>query len=198
MSKKKGFKKSQVALAVMVVALGAAVWLNMRYAGALPGAGGNSSKFLGEAEYVGGIDSGSAIETAAKPDNTAEQEEGYFTRLRKERQQARDEAIEQIEDTLADTNLSTDEKKTLTDTAAAVALRAERESSIETVLKAKGFSSVLAVIGDKDINIIVKSEGLIPAEIAQIQDVVTAHTDFSLAEIKIISMTEEEIKNAAK
>ena len=73
--------------------------------------------------------------------------------------------------------------------AAALATAAEQESAIETVLKAKGFSSVVAVIGEKDINIII--EGTSDAKkIAQIQDTVLSKTSFTAADIKIISASD--------
>ena len=65
----------------------------------------------------------------------------------------------------------------------------EKESNIETLLKAKGFDKALAVIGDSGISIIVKSEGLTSAQTLQIQDIVTSETDISLNNIKIIPIT---------
>ena len=58
--------------------------------------------------------------------------------------------------------------------------------SLVQLLKAKGFESVLAVIGDEDVNVIV--EGPIDsAATVKIQDAVIAQTDFALPQIKIIS-----------
>ena len=47
MKKGKVFGKSQIAVTVMVLALAAAVWLNMKYTP-------SSGKYLGEASYVSG------------------------------------------------------------------------------------------------------------------------------------------------
>ena len=62
----------------------------------------------------------------------------------------------------------------------------EKESNIESLLKAKGFEKALAIIGDKGISIVVKSEGLTSAQTLQIQDIVTNETSIALANIKII------------
>jgi stage III sporulation protein AH len=196
MKKGKVFTKSQVALAIMVVALGAAVWLNMRYSGTInEKPSDNPSKYLGEAEYVSSTTDTTAIETAAKPDNTMS-ENSYFIKMRKDRQTARDEAIGAIEDTLADSKLSSEEKQTAVDKLSELAERTEKEAAIETLLKAKGFSSVLAVIGEEDVNIIVESDGLIPSETLQIQDAASTQTGFSAGQIKIIAMTKEELSKA--
>lgn len=196
MKKDKRFNKSQVALGVMVVALAAAVWLNMRYSTDVVGEVNNtSSKYLGQAEFVNGTSSSESLQVSAKP---ASEEETYFINLRKERQNSRNDALGTLEEVMAKENLSTEEKKTAADKMAELALRSEKEAAVETLLKAKGFSSVVAVIGDKDINIIVKSDGLLPSETVQIQDAAITQTDFAISNIKIIAMTEDEIKNALK
>lgn len=196
MKKGKSFNKSQVALGVMVVALAAAVWLNMRYSTDVVGEVNNtSSKYLGQAEFVNGTSSGESLQVSAKP---ATEEETYFINLRKERQNSRNDALGTLEEVMAKDNLSTEEKKAAADKIAEIAIRSEKEAAVETLLKAKGFSSVVAIIGDKDINIIVKSEGLLPSETVQIQDAALTQTDFAIANIKIIAMTEDEIKNATK
>ena len=64
--------------------------------------------------------------------------------------------------------------------------RAESESNIETLLKAKGFEKVIAVQNDTEISIVVKSDGLTSAQTLQIQDVVTSQTNIPLSGIKII------------
>ena len=53
MKKGKVFGKTQIALAIMVVALGTAIWLNMKYSTVSTSTNTNtSSKYLGQAEYV--------------------------------------------------------------------------------------------------------------------------------------------------
>ena len=97
MKKGKVFGKSQIAVAVMLLALGGAVWLNMKYTP-------SSGKYLGEASYVSGKSSVSAVETSAK----AERDSGdYFTDVKKEREGSRKKAQESIEETLKAQSLPT-------------------------------------------------------------------------------------------
>lgn len=188
MKKGKVFGKTQIALAVMVVALGAAVWLNMEYSSASTDkVSNNSSKYLGQAEYVN-----------AETEYEENPVEEYFLELKKERKQARDEAVGIIEETLAGTGLSTDDREKLVIKTGELAERSEKEAAIELVLKAKGFNYVVAVIGDDDINIVTLSEELKSSEMAQIRDAVMSQTDFSAAKIKIVTMTEQEVINASK
>ncbi len=191
MKKGKVFGKGQIAMAVMVVALAGAIWLNMKYSNDnVQPSGDTSSKYLGQADYV----------NAEVSEEETEQDlaKVYFDELRSQRQKSRDEACDIIEESLKDTGLSAENQKAALDRATELASRTEREAAIETLLKAKGFSTSLAVIGDEDINIIVKSEELLPAQTVQIQDAVISQTDFTVSQIKIVSMTEKEIENALK
>lgn len=166
--------KTQIALAVMVVALAAAVGLNMKYSAEQEKVGDTSSKYLGQAEYV----------NAEVQNQTAEKD--YFKQLRADRKNAREEALDILEETLSRTNLTDEEKKTALEKTNALALASDREAAIETVLKAKGFTNVVAIVGEKDVNVVI--EGTSDAvKIAQIQDAVMAQTPFSSADIKIIS-----------
>ena len=66
--------------------------------------------------------------------------------------------------------------------------RMDTEASIETLLKAKGFKDVLAIIGDNDINIIIKADELLESESMQIQDVATTQSGLPLDKVKIITV----------
>lgn len=175
MKKGKVFGKSQITVALMVVALGAAIWLNTKY---LP----SDTKYLGEASYVGASSESEAVETAAKADSSAD----YFKTSKEEREKAREEAIDLIEETLDNDNLKEADKKSALAKAEEIAARMEQESNIETLLKAKGFNQAIAVINDTGISVIVKAEGLTSQQTLQIQDVVTGETSIPLANIKII------------
>ena len=175
MKKGKVLGKSQITVALMVIALGAAVWLNAKY---LP----TDTKYLGEASYVGNTSGESAVPTAAKAESNAD----YFTTSKQEREKAREEAVEIIEETLDNDKLKESDKKSALAKIEEIAQRIEQESNIESLLKAKGFEKSLAVINDTGISVIVKSDGLTSSQTLQIQDVVTAQTNIELSEIKII------------
>ncbi len=173
MKKGKVFTKAQISVAVMVLALGAAIWLNAKY---LP----SEAKYLGEASYVSNSSDTQAVETSAKV------EEDYFTKAKKEREKAREEAVETIEETLKSDKLNDADKKSALAKIEEIGDRIERESNIESLLKAKGFEKTLAVISDTGINVVVASEGLTSAQTLQIQDIVTEQTSITLNNIKII------------
>lgn len=173
MKKGKVFGKGQIAVAVMVLALGAAIWLNAKY---LP----SDAKYLGEASYVDNTSEEETVQTSAKA------EEDYFSKAKKERESARNEAVETIEETLKNDKLTEEDKKSALAKIEEIGDRIERESNIESLLKAKGFENALAVINDTGISVVVASEGLTSAQTLQIQDIITEQTNIQLNNIKII------------
>lgn len=180
MKKGKVLGKGQIAVAVMLVALGAAIWLNTKY---LP----SSTKYLGEASYVSTTeDEGESVQTSAKPESNTED---YFETAKKERAKAREEAVDTVEEMLDTDKLTDADKKSVLEKIEKIGKNIEKESNIETLLKAKGFEKALAVISDSSVDIIVYSQGLTSAETLQIQDIVTKQTDIPLANIKIIPVT---------
>lgn len=171
MKKGKVIGKKHIALCVMVLALGAAVWLNMKF---------SSDKYLGEAKYVSN-NSPTAVQTAGKS-------EDYFETAKKEREKARQKATEFIEETLKSENLTDADKQNALNSTKEMAIRMENEANIETLLKAKGFKKAVAVISEKNVNIIVKSDGLTTAQTLQIQDIVVEETKIPLSNIKIVTV----------
>ncbi len=187
MKKGKVFGKKQLTLAVMALALCGAVWLNMEYSASGGGFIADddtepTASYLGQAQFVDGDADDETVETSgsAKGD--------YFDEIRKERNETREEAIDELEDTAADAKLSADVKKAAIDKLAVLTSRMDTEASIEALLKAKGFKEVLAVIGDNDINITVRAEKLLENEIIQIQDIATSQSGLPLEKVKIITV----------
>ena len=176
MKKGKVFTKSQAVLALMVLCLGAAVWLNMKFS--------SNEKYLGEATYVSSNEKAETVSTSAKPVD----DEDYFKTAKQKREQALKSAQELVEETLKSADVTDEEKKDALSATKNLALRIEREDNIESLLLAKGFKSAVAVIGDKDINIIVSGEGLTTAQTLQIQDIVTSQTEIPLSNIKIVTV----------
>ncbi len=188
MKKGKIFGKKQIALAAMVVALAGAVWLNMKYS---TEAGGfavpeddsaPTASYLGEATYVNGEADKDAQETAAKADAD------YFTTARKDRNSTRSDAISELEETVSDAKTKDSVKTAAVEKITELATRMDTEASIESLLKAKGFSDVLAIIGDSDINIVVKTDELLESETIQIQDIATSQSGLALDKVKIITV----------
>ncbi|MBQ4154030.1 MAG: SpoIIIAH-like family protein [Clostridia bacterium] len=188
MKKKKVFGKKQVLMAGLMLALAGAVWLNMEYssgAGGFVGTNNNTSsvsdKNLGDTQYV-------ANETEQEVTETAAPQADYFTTARSDRKKARDEALALLKETANDVKASEGDKAKANEKIAEIAGEIEKENAIESLVKAKGFEEAVAVIGEDNITVIVKSEELLASQTLQIQDAVTSQTDFSLEKIKIVAI----------
>ncbi|MBR2447883.1 MAG: SpoIIIAH-like family protein [Clostridia bacterium] len=171
MKKGKVIGKGQIAVGVMVVALVAAIWLNTKY---MP----TTTKYLGEASYVSNT-SENAVQTSAKVEND-------FSKAQNERKKALETACETVEELLKSENLTEKDKESALKQIENIGNTIKKEANIEMLLKAKGFSQAVAVIGNDGINVIVKSDGLTTANTMQIQDIVTTESGLDLSKIKII------------
>lgn len=177
MKKGKVFGKHQVVLALMLLALGGAVWLNMKFS--------SNEKYMGEATFVNDseVSGGEAVQTAAKVEA-----EDYFEKAKSDRQKALDEAQETVEESLKSATLTDEQREQALGSVKEIALRIEKANNIETLLKAKGFEKAVAILGTDDASIIVKSEGVTTQQTLQIQDIVTAQTEIPLSNIKIVTI----------
>lgn len=178
--KKKG--RRRMVTAALVMALGAAVYLNWQFSGnqeLLASDTLNSEKEMGTAQLV----NGDAEETDA---SAAEEEESVFTQAKLSRQKARDEAVEMLEEVLKDSESSAEAKKEAVAQSAVIAQNVLKENNIENLVKAKGYSDCVAVIQDDECSVIVGGTLESSSDAVVIQDIVVSQTSFAPEKIKII------------
>lgn len=181
---KKKFGKKQAVLAAMVLLLGAAVYLNYYVASNTPLTAGTdtadapttTTAALGESQFVNNT-------TAA---TTVPQD--HFSRARADREAAREEALAILKDTLQDVKLDEAGQKEAMTVAAQVAAAVEQESTVENLVKAKGFEDCVVYIAEDFCHVTVKAESLSEAQTLQIAEIVIAQTDVSPANINILSV----------
>ncbi len=186
------FGKKQVLLAVLVVALGVAVYLNYYFSAQNPpvtdvNASTSSSKNLGDAQYVNngstttpptGGESGTTTTTGDPND--------YFVQARLNRENARQEALDIIRDLMNDVKASEQTQQDALAKAAAIAAAVEQESKIESLVKAKGFSDCVVYIEGDSCNVVVRSANLDAAQALQITEIVTAQSNVVAQNVKIV------------
>ena len=128
--------------------------------------------------------------TANDPDREGEDDEApvynYFESMQLSRQQARDEAMEVLK-SVAESATAVDEMKAdALDSIAQIAKDIECEANIETLILSKGFAQCIAVVNGDTASIIVKTDGLLPSEIAQISEIVYEQAGILPTNLKII------------
>ena len=132
------------------------------------------------------MDAGTADTSQNPSTEKTEDVDSYFSSIAVDRQRARDEAIEVLQ-AIVDDASSTEAAKTEASTQiSTLASIMEKESNIETLIMAKGFEECVAVISDGSASIVVKGEGLTPAQLAQINEIVYEQASIKPANVKII------------
>ena len=180
MMKKLGRK--QLVLASLVLALGAAVYLNWQFTGAnkLPIGGGETSSQLGAAQLV----NNTYMETVGDDMQGSQQANApvdAFAEARLTRQNSRDQALELLDGVLEDVNADSDAKKVAVEQASAVAQSILKETNVENLLKAKGYEECVAYIADGQCTVVISgeiqdSDGLIVQEVVMEQTGLSAET----------------------
>ena len=110
----------------------------------------------------------------------------YFAQTILSRQQARDEAIEVLQSVAQNSGALPEAVESALSDIAKIAEDIDNESRIETLVKAKGFEECIAVINDDSATVIVKSEGLLASEVAQINEIVYEQSGILPTNLKII------------
>ncbi len=180
------FKKQALVL-TLVAALGIAVYLNYYFSDHTIGAnGGNSGGNLGEAVFVTddtdtkGEGKDEAVSVGAKV--------SYFDQARKNRETARDEAVDIIKDIAADLKTDSAAAEKVAAQTAALTQAVANEAKIEDLVKAKGFADCVAYIADESCSVVVKAENLTGAQTLQITEIVTAQAGIPAQKINIMAI----------
>ena len=184
-------QRRKITMAALVVALGAAVYLNWQYARTdVPlgfevedsmvlspeeGVTSDVNKNYGDAQLV----------SAAKDSGSA-----YFEEAALKRTKTRDEALDKLQKSLKNADLTAEEKQQLTEKLSAVITAMTAEGDIENLVKAKGFADCLAFIDERKVTVTVSTGGtaLSQAQVAQIRDIVLTKLDVEAKNISIVEV----------
>lgn len=166
--------KRQLILAGLVVVLGVAVYLNWEFSQKDLNLGGIDDKVYGETQ-----------ETGVQISETGEE---YFSEARLNRQKTRDAAIESVKTMLTDKTLTEAQKTQISEKAVQLAQISQCESTIEELVKAKGFRECVVFIDNETASVMVSSGGLTDAQAAQIFDIVLSKSKISSENINIVEI----------
>jgi len=172
--------RRKVLLAVLVVILGAAIFVNWQF-GSVKVDDSEASKNLGDAQYVNGTNVSDKNENDDSGDVT-----DYFSDIRLERQQTRDAIKENYERISADMSVSEAEKAESMVIFAKLMETVKKETDIENLVKAKGVNECIAVINNETVTVVVDCEQLSDVILLQIKEISNKQTNISFENITII------------
>lgn len=183
----KVWKKNVTAAAVLVTVC-AGIYLNWMYTeGSAPVSLSDtldSGKILDESLLVMSTDE--AQLTASEDLEYTETSSDYFAAVRLSRQEARDSAVEMLQEAMA---YDTDAEKTSQDLEALVEV-ALSEAQIESLVIAKGYADCVAYMSNEGISVAVAApeQGLQQTDVAVITDIILTQSDYDVDQIRIVEV----------
>ena len=187
------WKRNAVVVAI-VLFVGAAVYLNWSYNNQTEETGDDPGKVLGETSLVNGeqdeegtAQTGETGETG-ETDGEETTQTGYFASARLNRQQARDSALELLQEAAADASAD----QTLIDEAnasiQAMATYTMSEAQAENLITAKGYGECVCFLNEDSASVVVSAteNGLMESDTARIVEIVMETTGLEANQIKII------------
>lgn len=177
-------KKQHILVSALVLALGAAVYLNWHFSGTpliSP-----SSKELGAATYV----SKDAKATTDEIKMTSQEmtPEQKLAKSRTERAQVQDQVLEESKTILQAADSSDEAKAEAVKAATAIEERILAQNNIENILSAKGFSDVLCYASDKGCTVTVRKSDLKDDSPLIIKDAVMSQLKVEFNDIVIVEL----------
>ena len=181
----KQWKKNLVAAAVLVTVC-TGIYLNWLYTDQQTA--GDLTDTL-DAEKVMSDELLSLVEDAqVLSDQAVDTATDYFAAVRLSRQQARDSALNLLQEAMAysDDTKAAESNAQLED----IVQTALSEATIESLIIAKGYTDCVAYMGDDGISVAVASPegGLQKADVAVIADIVMNQSEYTLDEIRVVEV----------
>lgn len=198
------YGKRQLILASLILALGAAVYLNWQFTGAetkINDTAQENSETLGAAQLV----NSSYVETVSDTMEDLETANGsveetvihdfeaenvgaaaVLSDARMTRQTARDEAVELLEDILEDAQADTAVKEAAISEASVIAQNILKETNVESLIQAKGFTECVAYINGDSCTVVVNGDMENAQNALIVREIAVTETGLSAEKIKII------------
>ena len=171
--------KKHIIVACLTLILGVAVYMNYAFASVEDEITADS---VAASETVEVSNYGEAAFVSSEGEND------YFAQVRLARMTSRDEAVETLSSILGGGDISDEENAIYTNEAMTLSALSESENTIESLIKAQGFQDCVVYLNDTSANIVVKSDGLIPAEAAQIKDILLTEVTIPAENIRIFEV----------
>lgn len=170
--------KKHIILACLTLILGVAVYMN--YAFASVDEDLTATNVMADSAEAANYGDAAFVSSAGESD--------YFAQVRLARMTSRDEAVETLSAIMNGGDLSDEETATYTNEAVTLSQLSESESTIESLIKAQGFEDCVVYLNGSTANIVVKSEGLVPSEAAQIKDILLTEVTIPAENIRIFEV----------
>ncbi len=144
----------------------------------------DADKILGEATLV----LNDTIDLAQNEANSVSEADSYFAQMRLSRQNARDQAVNLLQEAIAYAEGDAGGQNTAK--LEAIVAEALAESQIESMIIAKGYRDCVAYISEEGISVAVANpeSGLDEGDVSLLADIVMGQTEYDLSDIRIFGV----------
>lgn len=123
--------------------------------------------------------------------NASEDPSTYFVQAKLDREQSRAKQKDILTEMINNEKLDSGQKADFAAGMLELQQRIEKETASETMIKAKGFDEAYVRIDDETVDVVVSSENLSEAQLAQIEDIVKRKTGVSADKIRISTLKKQ-------
>lgn len=113
-------------------------------------------------------------------------ESDFFIDYKLERDRLRSQEADYLRELINNPNAAQESKEKAQQDLISLSQKVEKEMIVENLIKAKGFEDAVFFLSDDFVNVVVKTDGLQPKDVAQITDVVTKTAGIPVEKITII------------
>jgi stage III sporulation protein AH len=183
-------KKKEIIAGALVLLIGVAGYLNWSYQDVIHVTDGESyaeetSKRLGEAQYVSSTQT-DVEETAA--DTAAEETADYFVTAKSDKEAARSKAAEILKQTAENESFDADIRKKAQEQMLVSAQNVEKENTIESIARAKGYNEISVYIDGENVDIIARKDGFSDSDVMILKDIAAEQLKISSKNIKVVEI----------
>ena len=176
------FQKKHILFAALILALGAAVFINWQFSGS--SSVKPTAKELGAATYV----SKDAKATADQTGTIGLSPKEKMAKIRTQRSQAQDKALDSAKNILSLSDSSDKAKEEAVRQSGVIERRILVQNNIENILTAKGFSDAVCLISDAGCTVNVYSDDMQKDSPLIIKDAVMSQIDVEFNDIIIVEI----------
>ena len=168
------FNRKQLVVAVLAVLVGVAGYINIsreRTVTTEEDTVETGTDYLGQAQLV---ESGSVAD--------------YFAQARIDREAGRSRSIETFNSLISNEDADPETRETAQQEVLVLAQNTETETSIENLIRAKGFEDAVCYINNGSANVVVKAASIDSSDVAIISEIVTEQSGIPGEKIKIVEL----------
>ena len=118
-----------------------------------------------------------------------EDADAFFAEAKISRQKTRDEAVQTLKNLIESDAITPEQRTELALKTTSMAEAIEKEGKIENLIKAKGFKDCMVYYDTQRVDVIVKTEGLLTNEVAQMKDIIVKEVTVPDENIAIIEVS---------